>query len=311
MPARSRPRSAAVAASAAAVLLAAVLTGCSDDSSPEGPGSASATESAQSTKSTGPSPGPEASVGGIGHIHGLGVNPGDGRLYVATHRGVIAVDDDGSAERVGDTADYMGFTVAGKDTFLGSGHPAEGSGDHANRGLIRSTDAGKTWTSLSLAGKSDFHSLEEVDGTIYGYDSTAGLLRVSEDGKKWDERAELAALDIAVSPEDPGTVLATTRSGVARSTDGGKTFGGGNEPVLTHLSWAEGDALYGIAPDGVVHRSTDGGKSWKKAGTTPGGQAQALTAVDAERVLAATQSGVYESRDGGKSFTRRLAMSED
>ncbi|MEU4684352.1 F510_1955 family glycosylhydrolase [Streptomyces xinghaiensis] len=309
MPARSRPRSAAVAASAAAVLLAAVLTGCSDDSSPEGRGSASSTESPSSAESAG-SPGPETSVGGIGHIHGLGVNPGDGRLYVATHRGVIAVDDDGSAERVGDTADYMGFTVAGKDTFLGSGHPAEGSGDHANRGLIRSTDAGKTWTSLSLAGKSDFHALEEVDGTIYGYDSTAGLLRVSEDGKTWDERAQLAALDIAVSPEDPGTVLATTRSGVARSTDGGKTFGDGSEPVLTHLSWAEGGALYGIAPDGVVHRSTDGGKSWKKAGTVPGGQAQALTAVGADRVLAATGSGVYESRDGGKSFTRRLAVAE-
>ncbi|KNE81665.1 F510_1955 family glycosylhydrolase [Streptomyces xinghaiensis] len=308
MPARSRPRSAAAAASAAAILLAAVLTGCSDDSSPDEHGSAS---SAESTGSAGHSHGPEASVGEISHIHGLGVNPGDGRLYVATHRGVIAVDDDGSAERVGDTADYMGFTVAGKDTFLGSGHPAEGSGDHANRGLIRSTDAGKTWTSLSLAGKSDFHALEEVDGTIYGYDSTAGLLRVSENGKKWDERAELAALDIAVSPEDPGTVLATTQSGVARSTDGGKTFGDGSEPVLTHLSWAEGGALYGIAPDGVVHRSADGGESWKKAGTVPGGQPQALTAVDADRVLAATGSGVHESRDGGKSFTRRLAVSEE
>ncbi|MFJ3658738.1 hypothetical protein ACIPPR_36225 [Streptomyces nigra] len=39
----------------------------------------------------------------------------------------------------------MGFTVIGARTFLGSGHPAEGSGGHANRGLIESTDSGKTW----------------------------------------------------------------------------------------------------------------------------------------------------------------------
>ncbi|WP_030544141.1 F510_1955 family glycosylhydrolase [Streptomyces albus] len=300
MPARSRLRSTAAAASAA-VLLAAVLTGCSNGSDGHGDASSDGHSHAESS-----------GAGEISHIHGLGVNPGDGKLYVATHHGVLAVDDDGSSERVGDTADYMGFTVAGKDTFLGSGHPAEGSGDHANRGLIRSTDAGKTWTSLSLAGKADFHALEQVDGTVYGYDSTAGLLRVSEDGRKWDERAELAALDIAVDPGNPGTVLATTESGVARSTDGGETFGAGREPMLTHLSWArgaKGEALYGIAPDGVVHHSTDGGKSWKKAGTVPGGQPQALTAVDAERVLAATQGGVYESRDGGKTFTRRLAVS--
>ncbi|MGW0656682.1 hypothetical protein ACWD4T_49595 [Streptomyces umbrinus] len=35
----------------------------------------------------------------------------------------------------------------------------------------------------------------------------------------------------------------------------------------------------------------------------PGGQPQALTTVDADQVLAATQTGVYESRDAGKTFT--------
>ena len=280
---------------AAATLLAAVLTGCSADSdTPEG----SSTEQS-------PTSGIE-----ISHVHGLGINPGDGKLYVATHHGVIAVNDDGSAKRMGDTADYMGFTITGTDTFLGSGHPAAGSDDHANRGLIKSTDAGKTWQTLSLAGKADFHALERAHGTIYGYDSTNGLLRVSQDGETWEDRAELAALDIAVSPEAPGTVLATTENGVAKSTDGGKTFTGGAGPVLAYLSWAEQGELYGIDLAGALHRSTDGGKSWTKAGTVPGGQPQALTAVGSDHVLAATAGGVYESEDGGKTFTRRLAMSD-
>ncbi|MBD9731393.1 exo-alpha-sialidase [Streptomyces sp. H28] len=280
---------------AAATLLAAVLTGCSAGSdTPEG----SSTEQS-------PTSGIE-----ISHVHGLGINPGDEKLYIASHHGIIAVDGNGSAKRMGDSADYMGFTVTGADTFLGSGHPASGSGDHANRGLIKSTDAGKTWQTLSLAGQADFHALEWAHGTIYGYDSTNGLLRVSKDGKNWEDGAELAALDIAVSPESPGTVLATTENGVAQSTDGGKTFTDGARPVMAFLSWAEQGELYGVDLDGALHRSPDGGKSWTKTGTVPGGQPQALTAVGSDHVLAATAGGVYESEDGGKTFTRRLAMSD-
>ncbi|MGK5447646.1 F510_1955 family glycosylhydrolase [Streptomyces radiopugnans] len=297
MPVRFRPRTRPRSLAAATALLAAVLAGCSGG----------ADEDDHQDSSAGHSHAAEAD---ISHIHGLGINPGDGKLYVATHHGVVAVDDGGSAKRVSDTADYMGFTVAGPDTFLGSGHPAEGSDEPANRGLIRSTDAGRTWKALSLAGEVDFHALEQVGGTVYGYDSTHGMLRVSENGEDWDERAELSALDIAVSPEDPGTVLATTADGVARSTDGGETFAGGAEPVLAYLSWAGEDGLYGIGPQGTVHRSTDGGENWTETGTVPGGQAQALTAVTPERVLAATAGGVYESRDGGKTFTERLALSE-
>ncbi|MFH0241290.1 F510_1955 family glycosylhydrolase [Streptomyces sp. HK10] len=292
MPARLRSRSRSLAAVTA--LLAAVTAGCSGDQ--DGHRDSSAGHSRDGGT-------------GIDHIHGLGVNPGDGKLYVATHRGVLAVDGDGSAKRVSDIADYMGFTVAGPDTFLGSGHPPEGSDEPANRGLIESTDAGKTWKTLSLAGEVDFHALEQAGGTVYGYDSTNGMLRVSEDGENWDERARLAALDIAVGPAGTDTVLATTRQGVARSTDAGETFAGAAGPVLAYLSWAGGDGLYGIGPRGTVHRSTDGGGSWTETGTVPGGQAQALTAVTPDHVLAATADGVYESTDGGKTFTRRLETS--
>ncbi|MFF5483654.1 hypothetical protein ACFY5C_41315 [Streptomyces sp. NPDC012935] len=136
-----------------------------------------------------------AGTGGlaVSHVHGLGIDPADGRLYVATHEGVIAVADDGTAERAGDTADYMGFTVIGPKTFLGSGHPAEGSGDHGNRGQIQSKDSGKTWKTLPLGGTTDFHSVEYAHNSVYGYDSTRGLLRVSADRASWEDRAELAA----------------------------------------------------------------------------------------------------------------------
>lgn len=284
-----RKKHLAVAASAA---LALALTACSGDGGDN---------SGKSQTSS--------SVTAVSHIHGLGIDPADDRLYVATHEGVFTPGKDGKPELVGDSRDdYMGFTVAKAKTFLASGHPASGGEGPGNKGLIESTDAGKTWKTKSLAGEVDFHALDYVDGTIYGYDSTNGKVRVSEDGVKWQDRASLPALDIAVNPKDPDVLLATTEEGVAKSTDGGKTFADGAKPVLWFVSWAAPDALYGIDGSGALHRSTDSGATWKKAGTVPGGQPQALTAVDAQRVLAATQDGVYESKDGGTTFAKRLEV---
>lgn len=78
--------------------------------------------------------------------------------------------------------------------------------------------------------------------------------------------------------------------------------------MIAFLSWATPAALYGIDDTGGLSRSTDGGSTWAKAGSVPGGQTQALTAVDDQHILAATQTGVYESRDSSRTFTKRFAV---
>jgi hypothetical protein len=278
-------------AGAASAALALTLTACSAD------GGSDQAEDQTSSATT------------VSHIHGLGIDLADDQLYVATHQGVFTPGKNGEPQRVGDSRDdFMGFTVARDKAFLASGHPAPDGEGPGNKGLIESTDAGKTWKTKSLSGEVDFHALEYAGGMIYGYDSTNGKVRVSKDGVAWQDRAALPALDIAVDPDDPNVLLATTEDGVAKSTDGGRTFADGAEPVLFFVSWGAQDAVYGIDGSGALHRSTDSGATWKKAGTVPGGQPQALTAVDGQRVLAATQGGVYESKNGGKTFTKRLAV---
>ncbi|KQX50580.1 MULTISPECIES: F510_1955 family glycosylhydrolase [unclassified Streptomyces] len=244
----------------------------------------------------------------LSHIHGLGLR-GD-TLYIATHQGIHTPDADGRPMPVGDRRDdFMGFTVAPDGTFLASGHPAPGAAGPSDLGLVASADAGITWREKSLAGEVDFHALDTAsDSTVYGYDSANGLLRASPDGVTWEDRASLRALDIAVSPTAPGTVLATTESGVARSTDGGRTFAPGAGRVLAYLSWGAPDALFGVDTDGVLFRGTAGGTVWTRVSTVPGGAPQALTVVDARRLLVATQDGVYESRDAGARFERRVAV---
>ncbi|MFI8324445.1 F510_1955 family glycosylhydrolase [Streptomyces sp. NPDC085529] len=284
------PRTAALSA-ATALTLALALTGCSRTPPDDKDGAAGAE----------PAP-------ALSHIHGLALH--EGTLYVATHEGIHSPGPGGAPVLVGDRRDdFMGFTVAPDGTFLASGHPAPGSGGPSDLGLIASADSGRTWTEQSLGGEVDFHALDTAPGgPVYGYDSTNGRLRVTRDRKTWEDRAELRALDIAVSPTAPDTVLATTGSGVARSTDGGRTFTPGGGQVLAYVSWGAADALYGVSPDGVLFRSGDGGAAWTRIGTVPGGRPQALTAVDGRRLLVATQEGVYESGDAGRSFVRRMEV---
>lgn len=241
---------------------------------------------------------------GMAHVHGLGIDPQDGALLAGTHYGAFRVAVDGSVEQVGPTQDFMGFTVAGADRYLASGHPGADQADAPpDLGLIESTDGGASWSSLSLLGEADFHTLEARHDRVYGH--AAGRLMVSQDNKTWDERAGIAIGDLAVSPDDPDTVIATTEQGLSVSTDGGETFTLVRDaPVMVLVTWTDEGAIVGVDPQGAVHGSGDGGTSWERRGTV-GGQPAAMTAA-AEAVYVATADGrIVESADGGRTFDVR------
>ncbi len=251
----------------------------------------------------------------MAHVHGLGVDPADGVLYAATHYGLFRLPEQGTASRVaGRMQDTMGFTVAGPKTFLGSGHPDIQKDPQLppRLGLIRSTDAAETWQSVSLGGEVDFHALSAVHGRIYGWDAGTGRLLVSaDDGRTWQTRSTLGLRDFAVSPTDADTLLATTERGLARSTDGGRSWTAvAGAPTLAVLSWPRPDALYGVAPNGTVQHSPDGGRSWSTLGSA-GGRPEALTVDQRDGTptlyLAVSDRGVLASRDGGRTFTTRYA----
>lgn len=241
----------------------------------------------------------------LAHVHGLGINPADGELYAASHVGVFRLPEGGDPQQIGGRSqDTMGFTVVGPDHFLGSGHPDPRETDQPpHLGLIESTDGGETWQTLSLAGQADFHALEAAHGRVYGYDSQTRQVMVSAEKTTWDRRARLALADFAVSPDDPDLLLATTEQGPARSSNGGRDFAPiAGAPILLLLDWPASDRLVGVAPDGIVHVSGDGGTSWTVSGRIPG-RPEALITHGTSEVYVATDAGIHRSRDNGRTFS--------
>ncbi|MFE9692324.1 F510_1955 family glycosylhydrolase [Micromonospora sp. NPDC005806] len=238
----------------------------------------------------------------LSHVHGLAVNPADGRLYVATHQGVVRLSDS-HASLVGETRqDTMGFTVVGPDHFLASGHPAQGQPGPAHLGLIESRDGGLTWHSVSLAGHADFHVLRTAGTVTYGLDSTSGTLMASNDRTTWDSRSQIDAYDLAVDPKRADTILATTERGVQRSTDGGRTWQPSGGPRALLLYWLDAERLYAIAVDGRILLSTDGGDTWSPTGGTAPDTPVAFT-VHGDQLFVATRTGdVRRSTDSGSSW---------
>lgn len=282
---RPQPRatSATIAAIAAGTALI-LLSGCGASDTPSPPGAPNAAEE-----------------NALGHVHGLGVNPGDGTLYVASHFGVFRVAQDGTRERVADRwQDTMGFAVVGPGHFLGSGHPDLRERLPSSLGLIESTDGAQTWDTVSLLGDADLHAIEPVGDRIYAYDSASGSLLTTTDRKNWTTISTQPFYDLAADPADPSTVYATTdRGALVRSTNGQEPRPVPGAPTLTAIDWQPDGPLVGIAADGTVMSSSDA-THWKEVGQLDG-PAGALDAVDG-RWHAATESGVYESTDDGQTW---------
>lgn len=248
------------------------------------------------------------------HVHGLGINPADGALLIATHTGTYRVASaEAKATRVGtDRQDTMGFTIVGPNRFLGSGHPdlqtMREQGLPPNLGLMESTDGGKTWAPISLLGEADFHVLRARGNRVYGFDSSNGRLLASGDGgRTWNERpAPGPLIDLAMHPGNTAHVVAATERGLIASTDGGRSWrelrGG-----VGLLGWPAPAHLYLVDGAGQVHLSRDAGKRWTRVGDIGGVPAAFLARGPQELYVALHDGTIKRSADGGRRWSVRSA----
>jgi hypothetical protein len=248
-------------------------------------------------------------------IGSLSVNPADDVLYMGTNTGLFRIAEGASEpEKVtgrlstpdgnGKVSESLVVRFTGPDQALASGHPSAGEALPPQLGLIRTEDAGKTWSPVSELGTADFHAIEPSGDTLVAALFQQAQVLVSEDdGRTWETRAApMPLVSLEVDPSDPRRWIGSTERGLFISRDAGGSWRP-NDPIPNiRLAWAESGDLYRIDPGGPVQVSTDGGETWEERGTT-GGEPQAMT-VDGETLYVALIDGtVKRSTDGGQSFT--------
>jgi hypothetical protein len=254
-------------------------------------------------------------------VGSLAVNPADDKLWMSTNTGLFRVAG-GRREPAkvtgtlttpdggGEVSEQLVVRFTGPDQLLASGHPASSeTGLPPALGLIRSTDAGKSWTSVSELGTADFHAIERSGDALVGALFGQAQVLVSRDeGRTWATRAAPGALiDLAVHPADPARWVATTADGVYLSRDEGNTWRPVDPTPNSYLAWPQPDVLYRLDPGGPLQLSRNGGTSWEEIGST-GGEPQALVAADADTLYAALLDGtVKRSEDGGRSWSEHVA----
>jgi hypothetical protein len=246
------------------------------------------------------------------HVHGLGVNPADGSLFVATHTGLFrAAGGELHARRVGGRfQDTMGFAVVGADRFLGSGHPDLRDRLPPFLGLIESRDAGETWRPVSLLGKVDFHVLEARGQRIYGYGSdyesrTPRFLTSADGGRRWERLdAPEALVSLAIAPTAPSSIIVSGDRRVLRSDDAGRSWRPVEAPTPGLLAWTA-DGIFVAARDGRVWRADHRPGSWRQTGSI-GGEPAAFDSGPRSELLIALHDGTIKmSTDGGATWPIR------
>jgi len=208
------------------------------------------------------------------HIHGLGIDPANhNMLYIATHGDFYQSVNGGPPVKIDEQrADYMAFNAPASPgvPLYASGHPSTGG----NTGLIKSTDGGKTWESVSkvLDPPVDFHAMAvspSDPNTIIGFDSEGrGIFKTMDAGKSWErfENPDVVTA-LTISPSNPQVVFAGTGKGIFESNDGAKTWIQLNEYkgiLVFALVFDDNGALYASTGQFGLSKSSDLGKTWEK-----------------------------------------------
>ncbi len=192
--------------------------------------------------------------------------------------------------------------------------------------LLRSDDGGLTWMDLNEAGAPRMGSTSSgpwldtttTPSTIYMYDDTGDVWRSTDRGTTWTRlsfaegqqafslanirspqprpAAAQEAVDAFLASSGDDMHLTDSDTGVVVSIDAGDIL---VDPVRP-------STFYVASPDGV-YRSTDGGRSWRKAITGLGLVDRAVNSVlvdpnSPSTLYATTNAGIFRSTDGGTEW---------
>ena len=234
--------------------------------------------------------------------------------YFGTTGGGVFKTTDAGISWVPVTDKYFGGTIGAiavsesnpDIVYVGGGeNPIRGNVSHGD-GMWRTSDAGKTWTSLGL---SDTRQISRVRvhptnpdivyvgalGHVFGPSSERGVFKTTDGGKNWRKvlyRNDSTGIsDIVLDPNNPETIY-----------------------VAFWQAWRTPWQLVSGGAGSGIFKSTDGGEHWTEYTRNPGlprgviGKiGVAISPTNSNKIWAiveADSGGVFRSTDGGATWTR-------
>ena len=210
------------------------------------------------------------------------------------------------------------------------------------RGLYKSADGGKTWALSLEISKDTGVASAELDpsnpdvlyaaayqrrrsvAAFMGGGPESAIYKTEDAGKTWRKltvglpSGDIGKIGLAVSPIDPRVVYATVEAGpdergFYRSADKGESWekrnsfiSGGTGPHYYQEIFADPnvfDRVWQMAPP--LMATDDGGKTWRRvneANKHGDNHAMAFIPGDPDYILNGSDGGLYESRDGAKTW---------
>ena len=191
--------------------------------------------------------------------------------------------------------------------WVGTGENVGGRHVGFGDGIYRSVDGGKSFVNMGLKASEHISKIVvhpqhshliyvAVQGPLWSAGGERGLYRSSDGGKTWEQilaKGEYTGVtDVVLDPKNPSVLYAATHQ-------------------RHRTVWA----LVNGGPETGIHKSVDGGKTWRELkGGLPGGDkgkiGLAISQQDS-RVIYATielpgrKGGFWRSADGGESWDKR------
>ena len=256
------------------------------------------------------------------HGHGLSFSPDAKALLAPSELGLAVYEEGTWSEVYGAIPSFSGFSVTERAIYS-SGHWSAEAPLRNPVGLIRSTDGGRTWQPLALAGEADFpvlaagyrsNALYVLNARPNSAMSAQGLYVTHDQGKTWRRAAgrglQAEIHGLAAHPREAGTVAVATGRGLYLSRDAGESFVrlDGREPATAVAFDLEGKRLrYARALSNQVVESSLEGRG-RRTLRLPPLKLDYVTCLAQnpkdERMLAfaTRRRDVYLSNDGGVNW---------
>jgi photosystem II stability/assembly factor-like uncharacterized protein len=230
-------------------------------------------------------------------------------VFAGSEDGVLISSDSGSTWRVAGLSNYWIVNVCadGKYVFAVTEEDT----------IFRSTDTGKSWSTLSSSSGLDIEPICANESKLFGISNAGGVFISTNEGSSWDSTA-IKGSDIGIIQANGSDVYAAPyvtsfdSAGILHSTDNGETwiaeYTGFSDTYIESFAFSGSNifaAFSATAGDGIL-LSSNNGATWSRVdGGLPisGFAIPFFLAAIGQNVFATMeQGGIFLSTNNGQSW---------